>query len=265
MTPIDWQGSWVLVTGASAGMGRQFAYALAKRGAQLVLCSRNEQRLRALADELGTPCQVIAADLETHAGIDQLLSRVDQLGIEIDHVINNAGMGGAGPFASQDPEHHVRMTELNCVAALRITRHFLPRMVERRTGGVLQVVSTAGFQPVPFMATYGATKAYLLHLSIALSEELEGTGVRMTALCPGPVPTEFQERAGYQLTGLQEKNQMSAEQVVEKGLRAYSRGQWVYTPGVTNSIQTFAQRFFSRKFVTKASAMVMRRSGRDRV
>jgi len=265
VTPVDWAGQWVLVTGASAGMGRQFAVQLAKRGANLVLCSRNEQRLRELGDELETEVRVIAADLMTDAGVQHLLDRLDALDVRIEHVVNNAGVGGAGHFSNQSPEQQILLTAINCTALVRITRHLLPGFLERQSGGFIQVASTAAFQPVPYMAVYGASKAYVLHLTQGIAEEIRDSGVRMMALCPGPVPTEFQERAGYELTGLQKKNNMSADDVVSKALVAYERGRRVCVPGFTNSAQTILQRFFPREFVTRASALVMRRSGRDKV
>ncbi len=265
MSAIDWAGQWVLVTGASSGIGRQFAVELAQRRANLVLCSRSEARLAELADELGTETRIIAADLETSEGVAELLQKADALDVRIDHVINNAGMGGAGHFSRQDPEHQVNLTALNCTSLLSITRHFLPKFVERQGGGFIQIASTASFQPVPYMAVYGATKAYVLSLSVAIAEEIDGSGVRMTVLCPGPVQTGFQARAGYELTGVQKKNKMSVEEVVAAGLRAYDKGIWVCIPGTTNSLQTFAQRFFPMRVVTKAAALVMKRSGRDRV
>lgn len=265
MNAIDWTRQWVLITGASAGLGRQFAVELASRGASLVLCSRDEERLNLLADELNTETRVIAADLSTPAGVSSLLERADALDIEVSHVINNAGVGGAGHFARQDGQRLEMMTTLNCTALMRITHHFLPRFLERRDGGFLQVASTASFQPVPYMAVYGATKAYVLSFSVAVAEELKETGVRMTALCPGPVQTEFQERAGYALTGMQKSNATSTQDVIRAGLKAYESGRWTYIPGTTNSLQTFVQRFFPMKTVTKAAAMVMKRSGRDQV
>jgi hypothetical protein len=261
----DWTNQWVLITGASSGIGRQFAIELARRGANLVLCSRNRARLEALADDLNTQARVIAADLEMDSGVDDLIRQVSELDVRIDHVVNNAGMGGPGYFVSQSQERQQRMVALNCTAVMRITRHFLPEFVERRSGGFIQVASTAGFQPVPFMAVYGATKAFVLNFTLGVAEELRDTQVRMMALCPGAVPTEFQERAGYQLTGMQHKNRMSAERVIETALSAYERGNWVCTPGVTNSMQVVLQRFVPLSLVTRAAAFVMKRSGRDRV
>ncbi|HEX2733756.1 MAG TPA: SDR family oxidoreductase [Polyangiaceae bacterium] len=265
MMRLDFKEQWVLVTGASAGMGREFAVQLAARGANLVICARQEQRLAALAGELRTQVRVVAADLASPGGVDRLLESVEGLNVPIEHVVNNAGVGGAGPFAGQNPARLAAMSALNCDALVRITHHFLPRFLERKSGGFLQVASTAAFQPVPFMAAYGATKAFVFSLSLALAEEIEGSGVRMTTLCPGPVPTEFQASAGYELSGMQARSNMSAEVVVRAALKAYERGDWVCTPGFNNSFQTFAQRFVSYKFRTKAAGYVMRKSGRDRV
>jgi uncharacterized protein len=265
VTPLDLRDQWVLITGASVGLGREFARELAKSGAHLVLCARNEQRLAELADELGTQVRVLSADLSSSAGIDKFLHDVDALGVPVEHVINNAGVGGAGHFSKQPTERMDQMTALNCDAVVRITRHFLPRFVERKSGGFMQVASTASYQPVPYMALYGATKAFVMSLSLALAEEIEDSGVRMTALCPGPMETEFQAAAGYQLNGMTAKNRMSTSDVARAGIKAYQRGDWLCTPGTNNALQTFAQRFLSYKLRTKAAGYVMRKSGRDRV
>jgi short-subunit dehydrogenase len=265
VTSLDWTDQWVLVTGASAGIGREFATQLAAKGANLVLCSRNEQRLNVLADELGTQVRVVAADLQTDAGVDRLFEQLDALDVRVDHVVNNAGMGGAGRFEQQRVQAHREMVALNCTAVMRITHRFLPEFLERGAGGFLQVASVSAFQPVPYMAVYAASKAFVLHMSLGIAEEIAGTGVRMTALCPGSVPTEFQARAGYSLEGWTKKHNMTADRVVAEGLRAYARGDWKCIPGFGNSFQTFLQRFVPLKVTTKAAAVVMRRSGRDKL
>jgi uncharacterized protein len=134
MTPIDFKDQWVLVTGASAGLGREFAKQLAKDGANLVVVARSEQRLAELADELGTQVRVVAADLSEPAGVKQMLHTVDNLGVPIEHVINNAGVGGAGHFSRQGADRITAMTALNCDALVHITHHFLPRFLERKSG-----------------------------------------------------------------------------------------------------------------------------------
>ncbi|MEN9579562.1 MAG: hypothetical protein RJA70_2571 [Pseudomonadota bacterium] len=265
MSSIDFCDGWVLVTGASSGIGREFAVQLAKLGARLVLAARSRDRLVDLADTLGTPVKVVVADLSTRAGIDRLLADVDALELPIRHVVNNAGMGGAGHFARMDPDAIEAMTTLNSLAPILITRHFLPKLLEARAGGFIQVASTSSFLPIPYMATYGATKAYVLSFSVALLEEIQSSGVRVLSLCPGSVPTEFQERAGYTLHGPQSRSAISAEQVVREGLAAYVRGEEVLVPGRINALQMFAQRFVSLPLKAKAAALVMRRSGRDKV
>src|SRR5690606_25917714 len=196
MKRIDYRGSWVLVTGASSGIGAAFARKLAHRGANLVLTARSAERLERLAADLsrinGIETRVVAADLGTPEGVRALLEGVDALGVPIEHVVNNAGFGSTGPFCTAQPETEQSMVCVNCQAVVAIARHFLPELVRRGRGGVINVASTSGYQPTPFMATYGATKAFVLSFSLALSEELRGSGVRMLALCPGPVPTRFQ-------------------------------------------------------------------------
>lgn len=265
MSAIDFRGEWVLVTGASSGIGREFAIQLAELGAQLVLVARSRERLVELADSLGTAVKVVVADLSTRAGIDACLAEVDALQLPIRHIVNNAGMGGAGHFVRMDPDAMEAMTTLNALAPMLITRHFLPKLLEARAGGFVQVASTSSFLPIPYMATYGATKSYVLSFSSAVLEEIGDSGVRILALCPGSVPTEFQERAGYTLHGAQSHSAISAKQVVKQGLSAYARGDNVFVPGVINTLQMFAQRFVSLSFKAKAAALMMRRSGRDKV
>lgn len=265
MTKVNVRGDWVLVTGASTGIGKEFAEALAARGAKLVICARSRERLEALADSLSTEVRVVVADLSNQAGISQFLRDVDALELPIRHIVNNAGSGGAGHFKQQDQAQIEKMMTLNCMALAQITRHFTPKLVAAGGGGFLQVASTASFFPTPFMAVYGATKAFVLSLSVALHEEVKARGVSVTVVCPGPVPTEFQERAGYRLTGDQERNKMSASEVVAHAVAAYERGQQVCVPGKMNAFQVFGQRIFSTVNKARMAAVVMRRSGRDKV
>ena len=266
---IELAGSWALLTGASAGIGKALAFELAERGTNLVIVARNRDRLRDCAEAVtakhGVSVRVVAADLETPSGVKAMLDEVDALGVEIEHVINNAGFGGSGPSQMLPFDHLQRMTDLNCTSVVLITQHYLKRFCERDRGGFVQIASTAGFLPVPFMAVYGATKAYVLNYSVAVAEELAASNVRMTAVCPGPVPTEFQQRAGYQLTGMQAQNAVSAEKVARDSVKAYLRGSNVCIPGRVNQLQMWGQRFLSLSARAKAAAVVMRKSGRDKV
>jgi uncharacterized protein len=219
-----------LVTGASSGLGAEFARQLAARGHDLVLVARREERLRELAAELPTKAEVIGCDLATDA--ESLPGKVEALGAEIDLLVNNAGFGARGRFLETSPDRDVEMLRVNCEAVLILTHAFLPGMVERGRGGVITVASTAGAQPLPYEATYGATKAFATNLTEALHAELRGTGVTALAVNPGPVPTEWQQVAGYEESGAEMMpGQIEAAQVVEESLHAFDRGRRALVPG----------------------------------
>lgn len=265
MKRIDYRGSWVLVTGASSGIGAAFARKLAHRGANLVLTARSAERLERLAADLsrinGIETRVVAADLGTPEGVRALLEGVDALGVPIEHVVNNAGFGSTGPFCTAQPETEQSMVCVNCQAVVAIARHFLPEFVRRGRGGVINVASTSGYQPTPFMATYGATKAFVLSFSLALSEELRGSGVRMLALCPGPVPTRFQETAGLRLGRLLRLSKLEAAEVVEAALDAYDRNASVVIPGTLPALSARAVAVLPRTVVLRAARWLLEHRG----
>jgi short-subunit dehydrogenase len=265
VAPLELEGRWVLVTGASAGIGEAFARGFAARGANIIAVARRKDRLEQLASRLATKVEVVVCDLESPTGPDELIREIERRGLRVDHVVNNAGFGGGGGFEVHDADLHAKMIELNCVALTRLTRHYYPQFVERNEGGFIQIASLAGFVPTPFMAVYGATKAFVLNLTAALAEELKDTNVRMLAVCPGPVPTEFQQRAGYQLLGPENKAAISAEEVVKISMRAYERGKSVVVPGNRNAAAAFLSRLGSPEFLARAAAVTMRRMGRDKV
>ena len=189
-----------MITGSSAGIGREFARQLAGRAKSLILIARREQRLNELRDELNQQYPNVAVsvrktDLADLAHLNELLAWLDREKIDVDLLINNAGLGDSGAFSTSDPVRNEQMTLVNIVALTTLTRHLLPQMVARRRGGILNVSSSAGFLPIPDFAVYAATKAYVTSFSEALRAELRGTGVSVCALCPGPVHTEFQEVA----------------------------------------------------------------------
>jgi uncharacterized protein len=219
-----------LITGASSGIGEQFARQLAERGYELVLVARRKDRLEQLAKELPTAAEVIARDLSTEAA--KLPGDVRKKGIEVDLLVNNAGFGLRGRFAELDAERQAEMVRLNCEAVVVLTHAFLPAMIERGRGGVITVASTAGLQPLPYEATYGATKAFATNLTEALHAELRGTGVKALAVNPGPVPTEWQQVAGYEeVGGEMMPGAIEADQVVREALRAYDRDKRALVPG----------------------------------
>jgi short-subunit dehydrogenase len=219
-----------LVTGASSGIGEQFARQLAARGHDLVLVARRADRLEALASELPTDAKVVACDLATDAA--SLGGRVQELGAQVDILVNNAGFGTSGPFLDHEPARDAEQVRLNCEAVVTLCHAFLPGMVERRRGGVINVASSAGFQPIPYESVYAATKAFVISFTDAIHTELRGTGVRAMAVNPGPVPTEWQQVAGYEEgRDVPAPGEIPAEQVVRESLEAWDKGRRSIIPG----------------------------------
>ena len=219
-----------LITGASAGIGDQFARQLAARGYDLILVARRKDRLEQLAGQLPGTTHVIDLDLGSDAA--ELPDKVAKLDVEVDLLVNNAGFGLRGRFAELSPERQAEMVRVNCEAVVVLTAAFVPGMIERRGGGVITVASTAGAQPLPYEATYGATKAFATNLTEALHAELRGSGVKALAVNPGPVPTEWQQVAGYEEAGGEMMpGAIEAEQVVREALQAYDRGSRAIVPG----------------------------------
>jgi short-subunit dehydrogenase len=217
-----------LVTGASSGIGEQFARQLSARGHDLVLVARRTDRLEQLADELPSEARVVACDLASEA--HELRGRVEALGVEVGLLVNNAGFGTHGLFLEQDPEREAEEVRVNCEAVVTLTHAFLPQMVDRGRGGVIIVASTAGMQPIPYQAVYSASKAFALNLADALHTELRGTGVRVMSVNPGPVPTEWQQVAGFDDVAVV-PGKIEADQVVRESLTAWDRGTRSFIPG----------------------------------
>jgi len=255
------RGTTVLVTGASSGMGEQFARQLAAHGADLVVAARSAEKLQALAAELakahGVRAEAVCADLGVPGGADRLCDELSARGRTVDHLVSNAGFGVHGAFAAQDPARAAEMIRLNVEAVTMLARRLLPAMVERRRGGVLNVASTGAFQAVPGFAAYAASKAYVLSLSVALAEEVRGTGVRVMALCPGPVPTGFQKTAGLGIGRNQAAATLSADEMVRRGLRAYARGEVVCVPGFWNGFGAFGTRLVGRSFAARLAVRAL--------
>jgi short-subunit dehydrogenase len=219
-----------LVTGASSGIGAEFAKQLSERGYEVILVARRAERLAELASQLPGPARVISCDLAADA--PSLEGKVAELGLHVDLLVNNAGFGTHGRFTTIDPARDAEQVRLNCEAVVTLTHAFLPGMLERRRGGVITVASTAGMQPIPYETTYSASKAFARTFSDALSGELRGTGVRALCVNPGPVPTEWQQVAGYEPDYLPPvPGKISAEQVARESLRAFERGRRTIIPG----------------------------------
>jgi short-subunit dehydrogenase len=217
-----------LVTGASSGIGEQFARQLSARGHDVVLVARRADRLERLAEELRGAAQVVPCDLATAAA--DLKPRVDELGLDVDLLVNNAGFGTYGRFVELDPRREAEEVRLNCEAVVTLTHAFLPPMLERGRGGLINVASSAGMQPLPYEAVYSASKAFALNFTEALWEELRGTPIRVLAVNPGPVPTEWQAVAGHD-DGPAVPGEISAQQCVAEALDAYDRGRRSVIPG----------------------------------
>jgi uncharacterized protein len=219
-----------LVTGASSGIGAQFARQLSAGGYELILVARRAERMEALASQLPGKAHVVACDLASDA--PSLQDKVAALDLQVDVLVNNAGFGTHGRFAEIDAARESEEVRLNCEALVTLTHAFLPGMLERRRGGVITVASTAGMQPLPYEATYAATKAFARAFSDALNAELRGSGVRILCVNPGPVRTEFQEVAGYAPGYLPPvPGEISAEQVARESLEAFHRGERSIIPG----------------------------------
>jgi len=259
-------GSWALVTGASSGIGESLARELGRRGANVVLTARSGGKLATLAKEIATTdrveTRVLIADLSTEAGIWQLLVLVDALGVPIDHVIANAGFGGFGEFVRQSEREQLEMVTLNCGALTVLVRHFLPKQIERGRGGALLVASTASFQPTPLYSVYGATKHYVRALGEALAAEVQGTGVRVSVLCPGPVATGFQSRAGASIARAQERSVLSADNTARIALDGYERGRVIVVPGRMNKMLRAVATAMPNRVVVPATLRMMRTKDR---
>ncbi len=244
-----------LVTGASSGLGEEFARQLSRRGHRLVLAARREERLEALAAELGN-ARAVGVDLSAEGAAADLMAEIESVGETVDFLVNNAGFGLNGAFAKADPKRLRQMIDLNCGALTELCSAALPPMIERRSGAILNVASTAAFQPGPGMAVYFATKAYVLSFSEALHEEMKGFGVRVSALCPGPTRTEFGEVAGFAGSAKIDRFFMESGPVVDAGLRGLERNRAVVVPGSFNKVGALATRFFPRSLVRKVAGAV---------
>lgn len=259
MAAWEHAGEWALVTGASSGIGEAFARALARRGMKLVLTARREERLRTLAAGLaaahGTECHVIAEDLAKPGAAGVMWAEATD-GRAISLLVNNAGFGLKGAFAELPLDRQAEMVRLNCKTPLELMHLALGPMRARRAGAVVNVASVAGYQPIPLLATYAASKAFLLTLSEAVAEEVRGDGVRVVAVCPGPVATGFQQVAGTEVNE-RTLGVRTAEQVVDSALRALERGKSTVVPGFVNKASTVAVRVAPRSFVVKAAKRVM--------
>ncbi len=257
---FDYKDKTALVTGASMGIGEVFAKELAARGMNLILVARSTDKLNALANELrqknSVRVEVLAVDLIRNNAANDILAQVENLRMPVDLLVNNAGFGTHGYFHELDPGRDHDEITLNVAALVDLTHAFLPAMVGRRAGGVINVASTAAFQPLPYMAVYGATKAFVLSFSEALWAEYRGLGVRVLALCPGATETPFFAAVGTEDAAVGKKE--TPEAVVAVGLRAFERGKSHVISGTNNWLLAQTSRFFPRSIVARITKNMMR-------
>jgi len=252
-----------LVTGASSGIGEQIALQLGARGINLVLSARSEDKLQSLAGRLraenpGIGVEVLPADLAEPGGAKDLADRLAAAGTPVDVLVNNAGFGSHNRLIDEDPDNLAHEIQLNCSSLVTLTARLLPAMVERGRGGVLNVASTAGFQPIPTMAVYAATKAFVVSFTEALWAETRATGVRVVALCPGPTETGFFDATGKDfMTG----GRQTAEEVAAVGVKAFfdGRGPTVVS-GTLNRVMASSSRLAPRAVVARIAELRVRPS-----
>ena len=243
-----------LVTGASAGLGVEFARQLSARGQQLVLVARRKERLDGLAAELGN-ARAFEMDLSEPGATERLMADIAAQGETVELLVNNAGFGLAGRFAELDGTRQREMIDLNCGALAELAHAVLPGMISRKGGGILNVASTAAFQPGPGMAVYFATKAFVLSFSEALHDEARRHGVKVSCLCPGPTRTEFRSVSGFNPKGPAGKIAADAAAVVAAGLKGLDRNQAVVVPGLSNKLISQLHRLFPRAVMRRAARM----------
>jgi len=243
-----------LVTGASAGLGVEFARQLSAAGHKLVLVARRKERLDELAAELGD-ARAVEMDLSAPGAAARLMTDVTAHGETVDLLVNNAGFGLTGRFAELDGERQREMIDLNCGALTELAHAVLPGMITRKTGGILNVASTAAFQPGSGMAVYFATKAFVLSFSEALHDEVKKHGIKVSCLCPGPTRTEFRQVSGFDPKGTLGKISADAVSVVAAGLKALDRNRAVVVPGLSNKAISQVHRLFPRAIMRRAARM----------
>jgi len=260
--PAPSENSTCLVTGASSGIGVELAREFAKRGHGLTLVARREDRLKSLADELhsahGIRVEILSVDLTDASARQEIGPTIEGKGLDVEVLVNNAGFSTVGPVDRADHEREVALVRTNVEAVADLCTIFLPGMVKRRRGAVLNVASTAAFQPLPGQAAYGASKAFVLSYSRAVRAELRGTGVSVTALCPGPVKTEFLEAAGFDEAeaegSLPKIMWLPAPAVAAAAVEGLERGRAAVLPGLSNRIGAYLAYLTPREILLPISA-----------
>jgi short-subunit dehydrogenase len=253
MKKLNFKGKTVLITGASSGIGKEFAKSLANKGANLIITARSGDDLQILAKELETNnteiwVKTMALDLSELNAARVLFNNINDMGLSVDYLINNAGFGKFCEFSNESFETYQNMLMLNINSLVELTHLFLPNMKKQNNGGIINIASIGAFQPLPYQAVYGASKAFVLSFSEALTGELLGTNVRVMALCPGTTQSRFMANANADTSKM---NLMSASQVVSEGLAAYSKNKMVTVSGIANYMTSLIPRLVSRKTTVK--------------
>jgi uncharacterized protein len=253
-----------LITGASSGIGFEFTKLFARDGFDLVLVARDQSRLAKIAYEwsrsFDVTVTVIPKDLSQSTAAQEVYREVQNEGIEVDVLVNNAGFNVYGPFAASDSQRELEMAQVNMIVLTQLTKLFLPAMLQRNSGKILNVASTAAFTPGPYSAVYCASKAYVLSFSEALAEELRGTGISVTTLCPGPTRTQFAERADMTETKIFQGRLASAREVAEAGYNALMQERTTLVVGLTNRLLVFSLRFSPRTLVASVAKNLLSRA-----
>jgi uncharacterized protein len=266
--PKPSRNSTALITGASAGIGAEMARELARRGHGVVLVARRKHRLNDLAAELtaeyGVRAETIASDLSKPASRSRIPGRITELGLDVEILVNNAGFATGGPFADADPARELEQVQVLVEAVVALTSAFLPQMVDRGRGAILNVASTAAMQPLPYAAGYSAAKAYVLTFSEAIHQEVSGQGVTVTALAPGPVETEFWDVAGWEVAGGRSFEKafpakVSVQDVARAGVEGLDAGRRVVVPGLPMRAAMLAARYVPHAVKLPVVERVMRR------
>ena len=260
---FDYRGSTALVTGASKGLGAAFTEALAERGMNLVLVARSTDQLDALSMRLSAKykvqCTILSMDLADPSSPQRIAEEIERRGIEVDLLVNNAGFGLSGEFISHDPRQEQAEIEVNVQTLVALTHYFGKAMAARSKGGIINVASNASFQPLPYMATYAATKAFVLHFSEAIHHELTAKSVHVMATCPGPTATSFFEGTSTQMSA---KNMDSSEMVVRRTLKAFDQRRAVAYPGrMSVRLASLLPRLLPRALVVRVAAIETAKMG----
>lgn len=249
------KNKYTLITGATSGIGYELAKLFAKDKNDLIIVARDAGRLNEVKAELEQISSIrvhsVEADLKLEASVEKIIKFVDENNLTVENLVNNAGFGSFGHFHEVDTEKDLDMIKVNIYALTRLTKSFLPKIIELGKGGVLNVASTAAFAPGPKMSVYYATKAYVLSLTEALGEELKGTNIKITALCPGPVKTNFQSRAEVLKSEKAKKYMMDAKTVAYIGYKDYFKGKLIVIPGLKNKFMIQALRIAPRSVIRK--------------